>query len=309
MWWQARTETSSALEAGARILAGLRAERIVVERGRAVGVRGTTAAGAPFAIEATVAVVLAASAIQTPCLLRQSGLGHGPVGDGLSAHPGASVTGRFAEPVANWRGATQGHEVTGYRELGIKLEALGMDLGLVASRVPGVGAGFARRLAELDRYAVWGAAVRASGRGRVRPGRRRPLVTYALTDDDVRRTRRAVRVLGEQLLAAGAREVYPGVAGFDEVVRDRAALARLEAEGPLEASAYTMSMTHLFGTARMGGDAATSVVGQVLLGRKFIENWAVWIVVNIVSVGLFAYKGLWLTVLLYALFEHVHGMI
>ena len=47
---------------------------------------------------------------------------------------------------------------------------------------------------------------------------------------------------------------------------------------------------------------AASVVGQFLLGRKFIENWAVWIVVNVVSVGLFAYKGLWLTVLLYTLF-------
>jgi nicotinamide mononucleotide transporter len=47
---------------------------------------------------------------------------------------------------------------------------------------------------------------------------------------------------------------------------------------------------------------ATSLVGQFLLGRKFIENWLVWIVVNIVSVGLFAYKGLWLTVLLYAVF-------
>ena len=47
---------------------------------------------------------------------------------------------------------------------------------------------------------------------------------------------------------------------------------------------------------------AASVVGQVLLGRKFIENWAVWTVVNIVSVGLFAYKGLWLTVILYTLF-------
>jgi nicotinamide mononucleotide transporter len=47
---------------------------------------------------------------------------------------------------------------------------------------------------------------------------------------------------------------------------------------------------------------AVSVVGQFLLGRKYIENWAVWIVVNVVSVGLFAYKGLWLTVGLYALF-------
>jgi nicotinamide mononucleotide transporter len=47
---------------------------------------------------------------------------------------------------------------------------------------------------------------------------------------------------------------------------------------------------------------ALSVVGQFLLGRKFIENWAVWVLVNVVSVGLFAYKGLWLTVGLYAVF-------
>ena len=47
---------------------------------------------------------------------------------------------------------------------------------------------------------------------------------------------------------------------------------------------------------------AASVLGQWLLGRKYVENWAVWIVVNIVSVALFAYKGLMLTVLLYLVF-------
>jgi nicotinamide mononucleotide transporter len=47
---------------------------------------------------------------------------------------------------------------------------------------------------------------------------------------------------------------------------------------------------------------AISLVGQFLLGRKYIENWPVWIVVNVVSVALFAYKGLWLTVGLYAVF-------
>jgi nicotinamide mononucleotide transporter len=45
-----------------------------------------------------------------------------------------------------------------------------------------------------------------------------------------------------------------------------------------------------------------SLAGQWLLGRKYVENWPVWVVVNVVSVGLFAYKGLWLTVLLYTLF-------
>ncbi len=47
---------------------------------------------------------------------------------------------------------------------------------------------------------------------------------------------------------------------------------------------------------------AASVIGQWLLGRKYVENWPAWVVVNVVSVALFAYKGLWLTVLLYAVF-------
>jgi nicotinamide mononucleotide transporter len=47
---------------------------------------------------------------------------------------------------------------------------------------------------------------------------------------------------------------------------------------------------------------SASVVGQFLLGRKYIENWIVWIVVNVVSVSLFAYKSLWLTALLYLIF-------
>ena len=45
-----------------------------------------------------------------------------------------------------------------------------------------------------------------------------------------------------------------------------------------------------------------SVTGQLLLARKHVETWPVWLVVNVFSVGLFAYKGLWLTTLLYALF-------
>jgi nicotinamide mononucleotide transporter len=45
-----------------------------------------------------------------------------------------------------------------------------------------------------------------------------------------------------------------------------------------------------------------SITGQILLGRKRVENWPVWLAVNVFSIGLFAYKGLWLTVALYAVF-------
>jgi nicotinamide mononucleotide transporter len=47
---------------------------------------------------------------------------------------------------------------------------------------------------------------------------------------------------------------------------------------------------------------ALSVTGQWLLGRKYVENWPTWVLVNVASVALFAVKGLWLTVALYALF-------
>lgn len=45
-----------------------------------------------------------------------------------------------------------------------------------------------------------------------------------------------------------------------------------------------------------------SVAGQWLLGRQYVENWPVWVAVNVASVALFAIKGLWLTVVLYVLF-------
>ena len=47
---------------------------------------------------------------------------------------------------------------------------------------------------------------------------------------------------------------------------------------------------------------AGSLVGTFLLGRKYIANWPTWLIVNVVSVALFAYKGLALTVVLYVIF-------
>ena len=45
-----------------------------------------------------------------------------------------------------------------------------------------------------------------------------------------------------------------------------------------------------------------SLLGQYLLARKWLDNWPTWVAVNLVSLVLFASKGLWLTVALYALF-------
>ncbi len=47
---------------------------------------------------------------------------------------------------------------------------------------------------------------------------------------------------------------------------------------------------------------AGSLIGQLLLSRKKIENWHVWIAVDVLYVGLYCYKGLVLTAVLYAVF-------
>lgn len=45
-----------------------------------------------------------------------------------------------------------------------------------------------------------------------------------------------------------------------------------------------------------------SFIGQILLALKFVETWPVWLLVNGVSVVLYASKQLWLTAALYVIF-------
>ena len=254
------TLLADALAAGATLVHGTKVVAIGCAGGRATGVRGVAAAGGAVRVTARRAVVVAASAVQTPVLLLASGLRHGPVGRHFQCHPGVSMAGRFAEPVRMWEGATQGHEVTGLRQEGLKFEALGMGLAVLASRLEGVGTELSAGVAELDHWLDWGVAIRAQAEGRVRRVLGRTVVTYRATPGDIRLFRRGLRVLGEMMLAAGAEEVAPGVKGFDARVRTVADLVRLEQDGPSDPRAYLSAITHMFGTARMGSDPRRSVV-------------------------------------------------
>lgn len=50
------------------------------------------------------------------------------------------------------------------------------------------------------------------------------------------------------------------------------------------------------------GIAAASVAGQVLMARRRIENWAIWIAVDLASVPMYALKGLYLFAGLYVIY-------
>jgi nicotinamide mononucleotide transporter len=52
-------------------------------------------------------------------------------------------------------------------------------------------------------------------------------------------------------------------------------------------------------------DAATtalSITATYMLARKMIEHWIIWVVVDVVSAGLYIYKGLWATSLLFLVY-------
>lgn len=44
------------------------------------------------------------------------------------------------------------------------------------------------------------------------------------------------------------------------------------------------------------------IVAMFMLSRKFVEQWLVWLVVDMISVGLYLYKGIPITAMLYALY-------
>ena len=50
------------------------------------------------------------------------------------------------------------------------------------------------------------------------------------------------------------------------------------------------------------GAAVTSLMAQWMMTRKLLENWLVWIAVDVVYVSMFIFKGLFLTAGLYAVF-------
>ncbi|MBL8604342.1 MAG: GMC family oxidoreductase [Myxococcales bacterium] len=263
-----------ALGDGARLHTGARVDRVMLEFGRAIGVEGalidpmTHRVLGPLRVMARRAVIVAASTIQTPVILRRSGL-RGLVGRRLQMHPGAAVVGRFDEPVAMGWGATQGYEVP-LPDRRLKLESLTLPPEMLAARLPGAGASWQTRLTELQHYAQWATIVRMEAHGRVRPtfmgGGSDAAVTFEPTRRDMLRMRDGLATLARMLFTAGAREVFPGIGGLTPVMRSIDEVSLIE-ETELNPGRLLMTASHLFGTAAAGEGGAPSVVDASLKVR------------------------------------------
>ena len=250
-----------ALKKGAQLVTAAKVDGFEIVGGRARGVRGVPGNGRRFVAKAQ-AVIVSAGTLLTPVLLRKAGLGKRTpmLGRNLSIHPATKVMAMFDEVVDQSRGIPQGYTIEDLDDDGIMLEGGSTPFDITAVAIPYVGKRLMDIMANFNQIATFGLMVKDTSRGAVRVGPGgKPLITYDLGQHDLVRMQRGLVKLCEVYLAAGAKRIFPFVAGTHEVSSQREidALARRT----LKASDIEVTAFHPLGTARVGTDPRTSVVG------------------------------------------------
>jgi choline dehydrogenase-like flavoprotein len=206
------TEVPRALRAGVRMVTNARVSRVLFDRRRAVGVSGRFVDRygrryGRFEVRARL-VVLAAGARHTPGILKRSLLRGRHIGRGLHTHPNAKVVGIFDERIDPWLGAHQSHQIHQFLEQGIMIGYAAVSPGLLATGIPGFGREHGERMALYNHMLTAACLVEDTGEGRVVLGPDlQPWMRFSLSPSDVERIHRGVRLVAEQLFAAGARKV------------------------------------------------------------------------------------------------------
>jgi acyl-CoA reductase-like NAD-dependent aldehyde dehydrogenase/choline dehydrogenase-like flavoprotein len=273
----AKTYLVDAQKGGAQILVGARAQKVIVEGGRAAGVEALWEANplappngsepAMLTVRAPV-VVVACGSIESPALLLRSGIGGPAVGDFLRLHPTVAVTGYYDEP-QNWMWgppqAALSHQFADLADgYGFLVECAQATTGLFGGAIPWrAGADHKRRMRNWAYAAPLIALVRERGHGRVEIDEDGNAVVHYPIDDELDRAHLKLGV--EQLVrmheAAGATEIVgsglraPDWKRGDDLEGFIGALNALEIK-PRE---YVTFSAHQMGTCRMGRDPATSV--------------------------------------------------
>jgi choline dehydrogenase-like flavoprotein len=258
----------------ARIVVNCKVDRVLIEDGRAVGVRATVRQPEMPAFTLIIrsrAVVAAAGAIGTPALLQRSSVRSPAVGRWLRLHPGVAVLGVFDETLRPWEGSLQAVYSDEWINLdgryhGVKLESGPMHPAILAHAIPWRDPTQYRRLMRLlPNMSVLAPLVRDHGGGRVTAKDGAARVDYRMGKDDLADIRRGIQASVQIMEAGGAREIFTGQSayiayrpgqrgGIDAFMNevDRAGY------GPGQMGYFSF---HQMGSCRMGNDPATSVVG------------------------------------------------
>jgi choline dehydrogenase-like flavoprotein len=265
-----RTFLPDAVAAGARVVVGQAAERVLVQGGRAAGVVARSPfTGAQLTVHAPH-VVLAAGALETPGVLLRTGIGGPATGRYFRLHPCTAVFGSYAEDMQAWWGAPHVGLVDEFAPqddgYGFLIEGVHYTTGLAASAVPWRDAYQHKEAMEDFRYV--GSLIgllrdRGDQNGQIMldaSGMTQPF--YSLNDPaDQAMTRQALKAQIRLHAAAGAHQIsaladtMPVWHRGEDLERFIAGVQRV----PLRAGGVRLFSAHQMGTARMGLDPATSV--------------------------------------------------
>jgi len=208
-----KTWLQDAHDAGARILVRTRATRVLHERGAATGVDAHTTDGQRVTVRAR-AVVAACGALQTPVLLKRSGLANANIGKHLKLHPVMVVWGLFDEPILPWEGMLAGLYSDEHADMddgyGVKYEHVAIPPSILLALSPWRGASqHAELMRALPHTGGVGVLLRDRDGGQVNVGRDgRPIVKWRLSEYDRGHMRRGVEGAARITEAMGAKRVY-----------------------------------------------------------------------------------------------------
>jgi acyl-CoA reductase-like NAD-dependent aldehyde dehydrogenase/choline dehydrogenase-like flavoprotein len=269
----AKTYLRDAQEHGAELVARCRAERILVEGGRAAGVEAMYAG--PDGRTARVVVraqqvVVACGSIESPALLMRSRIGGPAVGENLRLHPTGAVSGQYEEDQRPWWGPPQAaisHEFADLDDgYGFLIECPHHTTGLAAAATPWeTGRQHKEFILEWGKTASFINLTRDRGRGGVTiddAGRAVP--HYLLTDElDAAHFRRGLAEMIRLHEAAGAQRIgaLARKATYWDRGEDLDAFVDRVMEGSLAPREHGIFSAHQMGTCRMGTDPGTSVAG------------------------------------------------
>jgi choline dehydrogenase-like flavoprotein len=254
-----------AVASGARIRAGVEAREILVEGGRAEGVRclvsGAEGNGRPasYTVRARRATIVAGGALGTPELLLRSGLGGGQVGRNLHIHPACWVGARYEEDVRGWEGVMQSFYVDEWEPERVLLEATFTPLPFGGAWLQGTGREHQEAMLQFGRIGSIGVQLQDLSTGRVGIGRDGSLkATYGLSREDTDAVTFGIARAAEVHFAAGATEVYPNIARAGVLKPNK--LAEFEAT-EFKPSELRLEAFHPLGTARIAADPREGVCG------------------------------------------------
>lgn len=258
-----KTFVPRATGAGCRLLPDTRVARVGYADGRwtlrcdpARPGRG----GSSFTIRAHT-VFVAGGAIQTPALLRRSGIKHN-VGNSLRMHPTVKVVARFDDVVNAADMGVPVHQVKEFAphlSFGCSISAL-PHLALAMTDHPEHITEVREQWPHLAVYY----AMSDGGAGRIRtvPAYRDPLVSFALDERDLELLADGLEKLCRCLLAAGATALYPSIRGCPPVFCE-ADLVKLPR--PLPRDRSSLMTIHCFSSCPMGESRARTATDS--LGR------------------------------------------